>query len=142
MVREVVEEDVFVVVVLRPHADRDEEATRRNIFFVFCFFFVLCSFRELWTLLFFFVASFSQNPLAFVCFVTEKTRVASKTREREREKANLSRLSLFTHTKHFFFSLFGWVIITHHHRHNRARAATLNNTLLLIIITATTTTAI
>ena len=52
MVREVVEEDVFVVVVLRPHADRDEEATRRNIFFVFVFF-VLCSFRELWTLLFF-----------------------------------------------------------------------------------------
>ena len=139
MVREVVEEDVFVVVVLRPHADRDEEATKRNIFFVFLFFFVLC---VLFTVdsAFFFVASFSQNPLAFVCFVTEKTRVASKTREREREKANLSRLSLFTHTKHFFFSLFGWVIITHHHRHNRARAATLNNTLLLIIITATTTT--
>ena len=42
MVREVVEEDVFVVVVLRPHADRDEEATKRNIFFVF-----LCSFFEL-----------------------------------------------------------------------------------------------
>lgn len=33
MVREVVEEDVFVV-VLRPHADRDEEATRRNIFVI------------------------------------------------------------------------------------------------------------
>ena len=102
MVREVVEEDVFVVVVLRPHADRDEEATRRNIFFVFCFFFVLCSFRELWTLLFFFVASFSQN-LAIVCFVvTEKTRVASKTRESEK-KANLSRLSLRPHQTFFFF---------------------------------------
>ena len=45
MVREVVEEDVFVVVVLRPHADRDEEATRRNIFFVFVFFLCCVLFR-------------------------------------------------------------------------------------------------
>jgi len=81
MVREVVEEDVFVV-VLRPHADRDEEATRRNI---------IC---DLWCTLmvcelFFFF--FLVPTLARALVVASKTCRESREREREREqRANLS----------------------------------------------------
>ena len=87
MVREVVEEDVFVV-VLRPHADRDEEATRRNI---------IC---DLWCTL--------MVCELFFFFFLVPTRVGSrrrvqnvqrKQRERERERAKSESLfaSLTSH---------------------------------------------
>jgi len=84
MVREVVEEDVFVV-VLRPHADRDEEATRRNI---------IC---DLWCTLMvcelFF--SFFWSPHAWALVVASKT-----CREREREREREQRANLSSHLSH------------------------------------------
>jgi len=85
MVREVVEEDVFVV-VLRPHADRDEEATRRNI---------IC---DLWCTLMVCELSFSffWSPHAWALVVASKT---CRERERERERAKSESLfaSLTSH---------------------------------------------
>jgi len=74
MVREVVEEDVFVV-VLRPHADRDEEATRRNI---------IC---DLWCTL--------MVCELFFFFFFVPTRVQNAQRERERERERAKSESLF-----------------------------------------------
>ena len=74
MVREVVEEDVFVVVVLRPHADRDEEATKRNIFFVFLFFFVLCVLFTVDSAFFFFREFFAKSSRLCLFCDRENTR--------------------------------------------------------------------
>ena len=143
MVREVVEEDVFVV-VLRPHADRDEEATRRNI---------IC---DLWCTL--------MVCELFFFFFLVPTRVGSRRRvqnvqrerERERERESKERISLrishITRSTVTVGRLFPFLISFLHaikiicnvtRRYTTARALLLFNTtlllLLLIIITATTT---
>jgi hypothetical protein len=87
MVREVVEEDVFVV-VLRPHADRDEEATRRNIICDLCvnFFF------------FFFLVPTLARALVVASKTCRDERESWRERERERISLRISHITRSTVT--------------------------------------------
>jgi hypothetical protein len=82
MVREVVEEDVFVV-VLRPHADRDEEATRRNIICDLC-------------VNFFFSFFWSPHTPGLSSSRPKRAETRERELERERERENESLFASLT----------------------------------------------